>query len=450
MRIPRLRWTPIAILALSSCVKASVTVTTPSSGSTVACSTPPSCSVAVRVDWVGGQINGPPTLALDNAAVPNALAFPGGGAKGAMGTLTMAPGSHTITAYATLTDGASIKNYSATSTFTVAAGPPGGGGGATVTVAVQPNALAVERGKSGTSNVTVTRTGFTGDVTITVGSLPTGVTAAPLTVPAAMTSGTLQIDVSPQASFQQANLTLTAAGPGGTPTSTAPAQLALKVPRAAGAFVEASPTPYTNGNAGAVVASASGTFAVDIKTGTQLALAEPLGAVFRKGTTQVGQPIGFSKGTQSNLGGAGFCRDTGTQPTLTRGVVLTSAPAGSNAQYGFSFIDLMGNPTIVRQIEADGSKTNPTVIAPPKVFFSPDCTIALVAGVNVLGPSNYAVTLRDLQTGNPLAGSCGQPIQFSSANAFSALVRTQGTATQVEVKVDPGLATAQTCTYTVP
>jgi hypothetical protein len=180
-------------------------------------------------------------------------------------------------------------------------------------------------------------------------------------------------------------------------------------------------------------------------------LPQPRAAVFRKGATPIGSAIGFSVGPQSNLGGAGFCRDNNAaQPPLTRGVVLTSSPSGSNAQYGFTFVDLVGSPAVLREMYADSSKTNPVVIAQPRVFFSPDCTLALVAGVNTLGPSNYVVTVQDLQTGNPPAGPCGWPIQFNSNNAFSAVVKTQGAQAQVEVTVDAGTPSAQVCTYSVP
>jgi hypothetical protein len=442
------------VLASSACVTASIQITTPATGSTVSCPSPPQCSVPVHVDWVGGQISGPPTLALDNASVPNALAYPPGGAKGADGTLTMAPGSHSITVYAALTDGASIKTYSATSTFTVAAGapspPPPAGGGPSLSLSLQPTSVGVERGKSGTVTVNVTRGGgFSGNVTVAVTSLPPNVTVNPLTIPAAASSGTITISVSPLAGFQPATLMATGSGPGGTPTSAA-VPLTLVIPRAAGAFVEASPAPYTNGTAGTTVTSLSGTFAADIKLGNQLGIPEPRGAQFRKGTTSLGPALGFTIGPQSNLGGAGFCRDNGTQPARTRGVVLTSAPAGSNAQYGFSFVDLMGNPTVVRQMEANGTKTNPPVTSQPRVYFSPDCSLALVAGVNTLGPSSYQVTVHDLETGSQPPGSFGWPVQFNVANGFSALVKTQGTTTQVEVKVDPNTASAQTCTFTVP
>jgi hypothetical protein len=443
-----------AALGLSACVTAGITIVTPGSGATVSCAAPPQCPVPVHVEWIGGQINGPPTLSLDNAAVPNALAFPPGGTKGADGTLTMAPGAHSITVYATLTDGASIKNYSATANFTVATGvappPPPGGGSGSLTIALQPSTLAIERGKFGTTNVTVSRGGgFTGDVKISVSSLPAGVTANPLTILAAASAGVLQINVASAAGFAQGNLKVSATGPNGAPASP-DVPLTVTVARAAGAFVEASPAPYANSTIGNTVTSLSTTFAADIKSGTQLALPQPRGAQFRKGTMSIGPALGFTLGTQSNLGGAGFCKDNGTQPTRTRGVVMTSAPVGSNAQYGFSFVDLMGNPAVIRQMDANGSKTNPTVIAPPKVYFSPDCSLALVAGVNTLGPSSYVVTVLDLESGTSPAGSCGWPVQFNVANSFSAVVKLQGTASKVEVTVDPGAATAQTCTFNVP
>jgi hypothetical protein len=129
---------------------------------------------------------------------------------------------------------------------------------------------------------------------------------------------------------------------------------------------------------------------------------------------------------------------------------MTSQPVGSNQQYAFYFLDLMGNAAAIRQMYANSNKQNPALFSQPRVLFSPDCTLALVAGVNVSGPSNYEVSVQNLQTGSPPSGTCGWPIQFNTASALTALVKTQGMQTKVEVSVDAGTASAQVCTYNVP
>ena len=380
------------------------------------------------------------------------------GNKVAKATLTAANGAHKIDASYQIPPtlfglyGGSRKDGSVTFTVGVAPPPPPPPPPAgTVTLSLSPTTVVIERGKSGTVGVTVTRGGsFTGDVTISLSGLPPDVTSNPLTIPSGQTSGMLTLNVGASATFQQKIATVTGAGPAGSPTA-AGKQFTLVIPRALGAFSEASPAPYTS-SVPSSVASLSSTFSASITTGTQAGLPQARAAQFKKGSNAIGPAIGFTLGLPiTNLGGAGFCRDNNTtQPPLTRGVVLTNAPVGSNAQYGFTFIDLMGTPNVIRQIVADGSKSSPAVTAQPRVFFSPDCTLALVTGVYVLGPSNFAVNVLDLQTGNPPSGNCGWPIQYNSANSATALVKITGTTTQVVVTVDPGTATAQACTFSVP
>lgn len=442
--------TVLACGVLSACV---ISIDEPTEGSTV---TLPSAGATTKVTVTGNASYTGLKVTVDGVDSSSKMVSKSN--KRDEGDLAFSPGAHTIVASANVycwycTNKTSSSTQTRSFTVVIASGPgtPGGGGG-TVGLSLQPSTVALERGKSGTTTASVTRGGgFTGDVTVTVTSLPSGVTGSALTIPAAQTSGTLTLNASSSAAFGQKSVSVKGTGPGGTPASSNQ-PLTVVVPRAAGAFIEASPAPYFNSTTGSTVNSLSGTFSADIKTGTQTGLPQPRAAVFRKGTTPVGQPVGFTLGPQSNLGGAGFCKDNtpATQPTQTRGVGMTSQPVGSNAQYGFTFLDLPGNANILRQMVANSNKASPALFMQPRVFFSPDCTLALVAGVNTTGPSNYEVSVQDLQTGNPPSGSCGWPIQFNVANAFSALVKLTNNQTQVEVKVDPGAASAQTCTYNIP
>jgi hypothetical protein len=347
------------------------------------------------------------------------------------------PGSATITA-------SSAGFQSGTLTVTVR--PPA------VTLTLAPNPLVVERGSSGSTTATIGRSGgFAGAVAITPSTLPlpTGVSVSPLTIPPGVTTGQLTFAVGSLAVLQTANLTIKAANtPSGTPNSTAP--LTLVIPTATGPFVEASPAPYINGAMNTTVSSLAGAFSVDINTGASAGVPQPRAAQFRKGGAFIGSAVGFSIGPSSNLGGAGFCVDNGAKPTRTRGVVMTSTPVGSNAQYGFTFIDLMGNPNVIRQMVADASKPTPYLFAQPRIYFSPDCTLALVIGVNIPGPSNYLLTVNNMETGNPLPGPCGSPIQFNTYTSPTAVVQRAGSQTSVVVTVDGGAQTSQTCTYAVP
>ena len=177
---------------------------------------------------------------------------------------------------------------------------------------------------------------------------------------------------------------------------------------------------------------------------------KPRSAQFRKGAAYLGSAFYFSIGPSSNYGGAGFCVDNGSKPTRTRGVVMTSAPVGLPTQYSFSFIDLMGNTNIIREMGADASKPTPYLFAQPRIYFSPDCTLAIVIGVNIPGPTNYLLVLNNLQSPGGNLNGCATPMTFNTYNSPTFIVQRTGIQTSVIVTVDAGTSTAQTCTYAAP
>ncbi len=66
------------------------------------------------------------------------------------------------------------------------------------TFSVAPATLTIVVGESGDYTVSVTRTGgFTGRVSVSIPQLPSGVTAATLSIEEGQTSGSLTIDVAP-------------------------------------------------------------------------------------------------------------------------------------------------------------------------------------------------------------------------------------------------------------
>ena len=391
------------------------------------------CRVQARVAWVGASLHPVPELWLDGVVVPNALTP---ATSNVVGTLSMAPGPHVVAVTGVLSDGVSFKSYSATSSFTVAA-PTG-----SFTLTTPVAALLVERTKSVTVPIAIARTApFAGAVTVTVAGLPMGATASPLTILAAQTSGSVTVSVPASVAFGKSSLTLGgSAGPGG-PTDTAP--LALTVGRATGALIEASPTPYAS-TLPSTVTSRSGIFRVEISTGPPT-LPEPRKARFFRGAQPLGNEIGFSLGPVSTLGGAGFCDDSAAG-ALTRGVVLTGMPAGFAAQNVFTFVDLTVNAGVQRQVPANMQSSAPSPhVFQPRVYFSADCSIALVASVNTLGPQNHLVQVFDMVTGSPI----GSEIPFDTP-IFGAALQTVGAAQRVEVKVDTGTAGAQVVHRPVP
>jgi hypothetical protein len=125
----------------------------------------------------------------------------------------------------------------------------GGSGGAITTTPTPTPAIAFSASVSsldltqgGTANVAVTVTrsgGFTGDVSVTVEGLPSGVTSSPLTITSANASGTVTLTAAATATVVAANLTLRASGTG---VSSATATLALNVRAAASVAVTFAPS----------------------------------------------------------------------------------------------------------------------------------------------------------------------------------------------------------------
>jgi len=313
---------------------------------------------------------------------------------------------------------------------------------------VATTSLLIERTKSALVAVSVARVApFNGPVTVTVtgadasAALPPGVVASALTIPTGRSVGTLTLAVSAAGKFGPVALSVRGAGPGGVAPSSVP--LALVVGRATGSFSEASPAPYAS-TVPSNVTSHTAAFRVEIAAAAS-GSAQARTARFFKGPIPLGSELAFSPGPAPTLGGAGFCDDLAAG-ALGQGVVLSAAPPGSPAQNFVTFVDLTGKPAVVRQLGADTQATAPRPRAlAPRVFFSPDCSVALVAGVNRLASPSHLLQLIDLTTGNRLGNNVG----FNSAQ-FSAQVKSVGTAQQLEVTVDDGTASARTIAVALP
>ncbi len=343
--------------------------------------------------------------------------------------LTLLPGSHTLTLSCSGMVFGQNCSISDGRTFTVKPPPAG-----SISLSTLPSPLAIERGKTASIPITITRTApFSGNVSITASGLPSGVTQTALTIPAGSTTGTLTFNAvgTTAISFGSNNLTVTAtdatssgAGPDSKP-------LKLIVSRDTGSFAEANPTPYTNGSANSTVASLSSTFSAVISAGPP-AVSQSRKAVFLKGTQTLSQPVGFDFGPKSTMGGAGFCADSGTPTPLTQGVVMTGNTGGFSADNEFIVIDLFNHPNIQRAIPVEATKTNAAgYFFEPRIFFSHDCTLAIVAGSNKIGPSNNQLLFYDLLTGNPFHAEIPM-----TANTFTATVTIIGNQPTVQVTVD--------------
>jgi hypothetical protein len=429
--------TMAVLLGLSGCSPTpKYVINKPAHSGSIVCSDPAgvSCNVDVDVQWDGVSVRPQPETELDGT--PLTVTY-GTSGKSSVTTLTMPTGSHTLKVSGDLMAKQTISNYSATSAFTVTPQPPPTGG---FGLSANPGTLIVERGKSATTTVTVTRMApFAGAVALALTAPPTGVSMAAATIAPGASTATVTISASPAA----VNATTTVALSGtsaGVPTSGLP--LKITVGRVSGAFAAANPTPYQTTLPSTKNALAGG-FRVVISVGPPV-VPQTHKASFFSGTTPVGGDIGYTLGTVSSLGGAGFCANS-PATALTRGVVLSGQLPGHSSQNTITFLDV--TTTSPRLIEAPADSrvqhnaTGPFIQFLPQVFFSPDCTLALVAGANALGPSKHILRVYDLISGQPI----GAEVPFETPT-FSALLRTAGSIQEIEIKVDAGTTTV----YQVP
>jgi hypothetical protein len=433
----RLTW--FFVLSLVACSPTPrYVINQPADGGSFVCSDPAgmACTVQIDVQWDGVSVRPHPEATFDGAPLPGTFTTSG---KSSVATVTAAVGSHTLVVSGDLMAKGTVATYSATSTFGITSQPPPTGG---FSISANPSDLLIERGKSATTTISVTRSPpFAGAVTVALTNPPAGITMAPVT-----TMGpTATVTIATAAAAAHGKVTLAVGGTAaGVPNAGTP--LRVTVGREPGPFAEANPTPYTSTLPSSKSALAGG-FRVDIATGAP-SLPQPRKATFYRGTVTVGNEIGFTLGPTSNLGGAGFCANS-LPLAITRGVVLSGALPGYASQNVITFVDL--TVTAPRQIEATAemtvqhTSTSPLITFQPRVFFSRDCTLALVAGANKLGPSQHVLTVYDLISGQPI----GAEVPFETAT-FSALVRTAGTRQEVEILVDTGAPTAQTVVYNVP
>lgn len=436
-----------ALLALGGCSpNPHYVINKPADQSSIVCSDAAgvSCKVALDVQWDGVSVRPQPEVEFDGA--PLALNF-GTSSNSSVATLTTGVGQHTVKVSGDLTAKGTIANYSASSTFTVTAAgsttPPGGGAGS-FSMSVNPTDVLVERGKSATTTISITRVApFTGDVKVDLVTPPAGITAGTVTILGGSTSGIMTIAAGATAVNATTNVSLKGTAGG---VSTANGSVRVTVGRETGAFVDANPAPYQS-TIPSTRNALAGNFRVEISAGSP-SVPQPRKANFFRGTTAVGNDIGFALGPNSSLGGAGFCANSSTL-AITRGVVLSGALPGFASQNVFFILDVTANAPALRQATADmtvqQTPTGPFITFQPRVFFSKDCTVALIAGANKLGPSKHILRLMDLVNGQPL----GSEVPFETAT-FSALLRNNGSKQEIEIKVDTGSPSAQTTVVLIP
>ncbi len=161
-----------------------------------------------------------------------------------------APGTYQLTATAS---GTGVTSVTANFALTVTAASSG-----SVTIAANPNTLnATAGGASVTSNVTITRTSFTGAVALAASGLPTGATAAFNPTPTSGNTSTLTLTFAANTAAGTYPITITASGTGIANAST---QVSVTVAAAPVSSVALTATPATL----SIAQGASGTATINI------------------------------------------------------------------------------------------------------------------------------------------------------------------------------------------
>ena len=220
--------------------------------------------------------------------------------------------------------------------------------------------------------------------------------------------------------------------------------LALVVGRATGSFSEASPTPYAS-TVPSNVTSHTAAYRVEIAA-APAGTAQARTARFFQGPIPLGSELGFSLGPAPTLGGARLLRRPRRRRARPRRrplggtsrIAVAERSSASSTWPASRWSCARSAPTCRRRLP----KPRDSLRA---IFFSPDCSIALVAGVNRLASPNHLLQLVDLTTGDRL----GSVVGFNTTQ-FAAEVKSVGMAQQLEVTVDAGTATARTIAVALP
>src|SRR5437016_1573252 len=242
------------------------------------------------------NFTGAVTLTLGGAPTGVTGSFDPAAPTGTTSTLTVsvgaavAPGVYNLTVDGTGAPG----NRSTPLALTVSAAPD-------YTLSLTPAALTIGQGATGNTTVTITRTNFTGAVTLSLGNAPTGVTgsfnpAAPtgtsstvtLSVGAAVAPGVynLTVDGTATAGNRSTPLTLTVSAAPDYSLSLAPAALTVAQAANGTATVTITRTNFTSAvtlSLGGAPAGVTGSFNPAAPTGTTSALTVSVGAAVAPG-----------------------------------------------------------------------------------------------------------------------------------------------------------------------
>jgi hypothetical protein len=308
----------------------------------------------------------------------------------------------------------------------------------TLSATTTPSPLNIEFRKSGTLSAKIARSGsFTGDVTVDLSGLPTGVTtpATTIKIPAGSDTASFPLTATEASKFEtDKTLTLTAKGTVNGSTVTHSATAKVSVLRIMGDFKKVDPSSKSN------VTSGDGKFKAAI-TGNN-----PYNVAFQKappsGSSYWAQiaAMPFAIGPTSNLGGVCF------NEASTCGVVLTGKGSGSYgfaSDYQYTILWLYGNPVIQQQYQVNVNKGYDNFW--PELRFSPDGTLALITAADKFGTANYDINVSDTLQGRIIANLKGNCISGGAVTYPTAKVYLSSGKTKIDVVCD-----GTTHTYDAP
>ena len=174
---------------------------------------------------------------------------------------------------------------------------------------------------------------------------------------------------------------------------------------------------------GQTATSTNGAVSVEARTGAQEGLPSAFAAVFRRGTVTIGNAIGYNHGATNQpngaYGGAGFCAASNA------GFVIAGQGPGvvtpASAQFASFFLDFLSGR---QSSQTDVASFRSAYYFQPRVWFSPDCSVAIVAGAHPVGPVNNLAQVIDVARGVFLGS-----FEFV-APTFTAAVTTTASGTQ--------------------
>jgi arylsulfate sulfotransferase len=356
-------------------------------------------------------------------ATPMTLALMPGTLQQINFTATAAAASGTASISLTAVSGTITQSASAALTIGQPAPAP------TFTLAAAPTAVTVTPG-GGSRNLTVTATpvnGFTGNVAVQVGPLPTGITATPSTL--SLTPGTLQtISVSASSAATAGTASIAFTGTSGTITQNASTALTIAQPPPSPSFsLQASPSAITvvpGGNSRTLTVGAT---ALNGFTGNVSVQVGPLPA----GVTATPSTLSLTPGTLQTISvsassaataGTASIAFTGASGTITQNASTALTIAQPPPSPSFS---LQASPSAITVVPGGNSRTL-TVGATALNGFTGNVSVQigpLPAGVTAT-PSTLSITPGTLQTVLLNASSAATP-----GNASISLAGTSGTVT---------------------